>query len=186
MTFLPRVLSSALLCIAGAGCLFGGRNKEGEAYPEMKVSDFGAMQNVASCGRVWIGSTPNQADLDLATRRGVRTVIDATTPFEAPGYDLPGACAALGLEYVCLDVGKDGVGEQNIDAMLGTLAKTDVMPALIFCGSGTRASMMFAIYRVLRQGVPLKTALQDARRAGMKPTAEDFVSTQVEMRMHRL
>jgi protein tyrosine phosphatase (PTP) superfamily phosphohydrolase (DUF442 family) len=54
-------------------------------------------------------------------------------------------------------------------------------PRLIFCGTGGRSAMFFAIHRVVDQGVPLDQALLEARRAGMKPGAPaDFVRRQTE------
>ena len=184
------VLLTALL--AAAGCHTAPDTVATREYggPRVLASDLGAMHNVSVADAVWIGSFPTPADLDLAHRRGIETVIDLSLVEEGRGYDVAGTCAKLGLAYVrvsveCARTGGFGVEtvfvpDTSVDLVLSELRRANARPVLMFCANGTRAAMLFAIWRAVEGGVPLEDALVEGRRAGMKPGApEDFVLRQV-------
>lgn len=152
------------------------------AYPELRAAEFGGMQNVAQCGQVWLGSAPTRGDLELAARRGVRTVIDLSAPTEQLDYDVAAVCRELGLRYESPDLEGDGrLTSEHVDRFLDEMVRGMGAPVLVFCGDGSRSSMLYAIHRVLYEGVPLDEALADARRGGMTPgEQETFVREQVQ------
>ncbi len=151
-------------------------------YPPLESGDFGSMRNVSMCGPIWFGSAPTPEDLDLAARRGVRTIIDLTVPDERGDEDLRPGCHSLEIDY--LDAGLpavDHIGDEAVDLVLSRLGKGESGPILMFCGNGGRCALFVAIYRTVILGVPVEAALVEARHAGMKPGEhEDFVRSQVE------
>ena len=70
--------------------------------------------------------------------------------------------------------------------MLAELRRPERGPVLVFCPDGSRAAMMFAIWRALDEGIGVDDAIVEARRSGMKPGAqESFVRLQVGKRAKR-
>jgi protein tyrosine phosphatase (PTP) superfamily phosphohydrolase (DUF442 family) len=183
-TRLAPAAAALLLCAGLPACRSSDNHSIDEEYPPVETSELGSMNNVSVAGQVWFGGVPSEEDLDLAKRRGIEQVIDLCTTDEQPEYDLATVCVELDLELFQVQlVSEESIGDQLVDQVLGELDRTD-QPKLIFCGTGSRSAMLFAIYRASRQGVPLEQALIEARRAGMKPgQPEEFVRAQVE-RLH--
>jgi hypothetical protein len=154
--------------------------------PRVHAAEFGSMRNVSRVGALWIGSYPSPSDLDLAARRGVDVLIDLSAPCERPTWDLAAACARLGLDRVDVGVASaKRIGDREVDRCLEALRSVGARQALLFCTNGDRAAMFLAIHRAADQGLPLEQALDEARRAGMKPGhSEAFVRAQAE-RLHR-
>ncbi len=169
------------VAFAAPGCASDRSGQEpGVPYPVLEGADFGGMQNVSQCGQVWVGTRPGRNDLELAVRRGVQLVIDATAPGALDMGELRRAAVSLGLQYVA--IGSESVVLQNadVDRFLETIETVGQEPVLVFCDNGGRSAQLLAIFRVIHDGVPLRDALEDARRSGMKPGAdEDFVRGQV-------
>ncbi len=154
-------------------------------WPELREAELGQMANVHVCGPLWFGSAPARADLELAARRGIEVVIDATSPAEALDYDWARVCERLGLEPVDLEVGEEDLDAEQVDFFLGLFGGQSASrlggDVLLYCGNGQRSATLFAIYRVVLLGVPLELAVHEARRAGMKPgEPEQFVRRQVQ------
>lgn len=176
-----RSLCLAALLVLGLGACRGApRAADEPPYPLLQAAELGSMHNVSRSGEVWFGGAPREADLDLAARRGVRRVIDLSTPDEPMECDVAGVSGRLGLAYVAVGRGgEDLYGDAAVDLVLGQLELGE--PALLFCGNGSRCAVFVTIHRVLRHRVPLEQALVDARRAGMKPgIPEAFVRAQVQ------
>ena len=141
---------------------------------------LGDMPNVSVCGDAWLGQTPRPEDLDIAHRRGVRTVISLLRDGNGAADEVEAACERLGLTFVRVDVDEDLPSADEIDRALAALDEPDRGPVLVFCESGARTAQVFAIWRVTRDGVPVAEALEAARRTGMKPGApEDEVRRHV-------
>ncbi len=175
-------LAVALLApLVGVGCrTHSSATIETNASASAHRSTLGSMSNVSEIDGVWIGSRPSPADLDLARRRGIGVAIDLSPPGDDAGFDLPAACATRRIAYLRLDVKKTGVPDETVDRVLAELRRADRGPVLVFCSDGSRAAMMFAIWRALDGGIGVDEAIVEARRSGMKPgVQESFVRLQV-------
>lgn len=183
---LPTSALGALLlgfvALSAPACRGLERDRVASDYPPVEAAELGNMHNVSVSGEIWFGGVPTSEDLDLARRRGITHVIDLCTPEERPDFEVSRACERLG--FACFDPGlvaADAISDQVVDQVLAQLNVDDRGPTLIFCGTGGRSAMFFAVHRVVDQGVPLERALVEARRAGMKPgDSEEFVRAQVE------
>lgn len=173
-------LVGALLTLA-VGCRsLDLREEQEELWPEVVEAELGSMLNVHQCGTFWFGGRPSQEDLDLASRRGVKTIVNATTPTECVEYDLQSVCNGFELGIVDLTVADEGMSDEDVDFFLQQVDGAPEGDVLLFCGNGSRAAALFAIYRATRVGVPVDEAVMEARRAGMRPGApETFVRRQV-------
>lgn len=157
-----------------------GEERSAGGGSELRESELGDMTSVAVCGDVWLGEQPRREHLDIAERRGIRTVI-ALLPPESPAARAVGEqCEALDLRFVAVGDGGELPGDGEVDRALEALADPLRGPALMFCESGARTALVFAVWRVAHDGVPMEDALEAARRCGMKPGCEDVVRAQVE------
>ncbi len=174
----------ALLVALAAGCRTTSEPIVTREYgcPPVLHATLGTMHNVSVSGEFWFGSIPAEPDLDLAERRGIKTVIDISGPSETPEYDVAAACKSLGLRFVAIDLEcRDCLDDVLVDRVLDELRAAHGEPLLLFCANGSRAAMVFAIHRCIDDGVAIEQALTEARRAGMKPgDSENFVKRQVE------
>lgn len=142
---------------------------------------LGQLRGVAYAGAVWIAPLPGKAELELARRRGIVTLLDLSSVAESSGRDLRGACRESSLEYVdARPANEDDPDDALVDRVLDEIARLAPHAVLLVSANATRAAMFFAIHRVLHDGVSLEQALVEARRCGMKAgSCESFVRRQV-------
>jgi len=149
-------------------------------WPELEASSFGEMANVSMCERLWFGGGVTESDVELAFRRGVKRVLDLSFQDDEPAFDLKLACDSYGIELVdaaLLDV--ESLSEEDADLALGIFRDTDSRPLLVLCEAGSNSAAFFALWRVLDHEMPLDLALDEARRAGMRPgVLEEYVRAQ--------
>ncbi len=141
------------------------------------------MHNVSVAGSIWFGGIPSAEDIDLARRRGVARVIALCDPSWRDD-ELVRRCADLNLEFERVPVREgEPVPGGSVESVLQALDAADEKPVLMFCDTGGKSAMFFAIHRVLGGALGLEAALVEARRAGMKPgESEAFVRDQVALR----
>lgn len=169
------VLAPALACPS----VDGGEEDVAERI-ELRDAELGDLASVSVCDDVWLTEAPGPEHLDIAARRGIRTVV-SLLPEELPRELEAGeTCRELGMAFVPIDAEAVPTNE-NVDEVIAALDRRGRGATLLYCESGARSVMVFTVYRVLRLGVPLEQALDDARRAGMKPgESEAFVRKQVD------
>jgi protein tyrosine phosphatase (PTP) superfamily phosphohydrolase (DUF442 family) len=182
-----RALALVLVSFAGSGCHSSvATTLDTSGSTSARRSTLGSMSNVSEVDGVWIGSRPSPADLDLARRRGIGVALDLSPAGDEAGYDLPATCATRRIAYIRLDVKKTGLPDETIERVLAELRRPDRGPVLVFCPDGSRAAMMFAIWRALDGGIGVDEAIVEARRSGMQPgVQESFVRLQVGKRTRR-
>jgi len=177
-----RTLGLLLVATAlAAGCRsLDLREPEEQLWPDVVEAELGSMLNTHQCGVFWVGGRPSEEDLDLANRRGIKTIVNAATPSECVEYDLAKVCSSYELGIIDLGVSDEGITSADVDFFLQQIDGAPEGDVLLFCGNGSRAAMLFAIYRATRVGVPVDEAIVEARRAGMKPgRPEEFIREQV-------
>ncbi|MCA8979599.1 MAG: hypothetical protein H6831_11215 [Planctomycetes bacterium] len=177
------ILTSIVLgsCLALSACRVFREDVVDSSVPAIESADFGRMRNVSRTGDVWFGSAPCADDLDLARRRGIRTVVDLSLPEEDTRCDVRGVSSELGLRYFDLALTREHfLNDETVDLVLAKLGDESAGPFLLFCGSGGRCAMFVAIFRAAQLGVPLDQALEEARHNGMDGGKQaDFVRSQV-------
>jgi protein tyrosine phosphatase (PTP) superfamily phosphohydrolase (DUF442 family) len=179
----PALTILALACCFALGsCRVFHEDAVAVGVPPIESSDFGSMRNVSRTGDVWFGSAPSAEDLDLARRRGIKTVVDLSLPEEESVCDVRGVSSENGLRYFDLALTREHfLNNETVDLVLAKLADPAAAPLLLFCGSGGRCAMFIAIYRATQLGVALDQALEEARFNGMDGGNQaDFVRAQVQ------
>jgi len=122
------------------------------------------MRNVFFAAGIWLGGAPAPEDLDLASRRGVERVVAL---WEGE-YDVQPVCDALGLELLEIDLPDEGdLAPGAVDRIVALLGEAPRRKTLIYSRDGATSATLFAIHRVVNEGMPLTRALGEARRAGM-------------------
>ena len=166
---LPFRLAALALALALGACGSTSTKQDAPKWPELAAAELGSMRNVSVSNGLWIGGSPSEQDLDLASRRGIRRVISLCTRDESPSYDLRTVGQRLGLEVH--EIGprdSDLLGDGCVDRSLSLLSTTGTVKTLMFCLDGSRCAAVFAIHRVVQEGMPLEDALFEARRAGLR------------------
>jgi uncharacterized protein (TIGR01244 family) len=113
----------------------------------------------------WVSGQIRPEDVPELARRGIRTIINNRPDDEEPGQpassDMEAAARAVGLGYRWIPV-VDGLSAGQTEEMAEALAAG---PALIFCGSGTRSTYLWALARSIR-GEAGDTIVRQAAAAG--------------------
>ncbi|MCH2105598.1 MAG: hypothetical protein MK291_03025 [Planctomycetes bacterium] len=151
-------------------------------WAELEAAQFGGLRNVSKCGAVWFGGGITGPDVELAYRRGVRNILDLGFPDEEPDFDLGRACFEHGIDLYDLGLlGAEALTDRNADEALDLFRDEDHHPLLVVCGTGSNSATFFALWRALDHQMPLEEAIEEARRAGMRPgPLEAFIRAQHE------
>ena len=122
--------------------------------------------DVAASGRLGDGAV---GELKSA---GFAAIVDLRSPDEGTDAEKQAATAA-GLRYFNIPIAKGTLVPSG--AQVAELARLfddrGNFPVLVHCASGARAGAMWALYRV-ESGAPAATALEEARRIGVKGERE--------------
>ena len=108
---------------------------------------------------------PDAATLKVFAENGYAAVIDLRTVGEDRGLDEPAVVAGLGMKYVAMPIGRQGITFENAEALDKLLAEFDE-PVLLHCGSSNRVGALLAL-RAARNGASDAEALEIGRRAGL-------------------
>jgi uncharacterized protein (TIGR01244 family) len=170
-----------MLWLALAGCVNTQPRREGGTSELRRETDLGEAL-CFQCGDLYVAGTLDADALATLGRRGVKAVVDLRVGVLEPSDPLRVQARSLELEYLRLPLeDREIPGDEAVDALLEVLDRLRGRQVLMFCERGTRVAILFAIYRVVGQGVGLDQALGEARQIGMKPgPPEDFVREQVE------
>lgn len=170
----PRIPSWLGLLLAGltlAGCQ-SASSTEAAAVVHLEPAKFGGLKSCFQWGEMYLGSVPGPEELELAARRGVGLLLDLR---QSPAQDSALSLQArdLGMEYAHAPIDPEQLSDGEVDRALTALAAAEERPALLFCETGSRAAMVAALFRIERQPDSLERAIEDARRAGMKPGSSE-------------
>ena len=166
--------SRAVPCITSVvvSCLLGACESPEESAPTFETSKLGAMERVHSFDGIYLASQPAPGDLKVAREAGVKTVLNLRRKDEVVDWDEKVVAEGLGLEYDTVPFGvATELTDDVFDETRGILRDTAKRPILVHCASANRVAAVWLAYRVLDDGVPLDTALEEAKAAGLKVTA---------------
>jgi len=108
---------------------------------------------------------PDEAALKVFAERGYKTVIDLRTAGEDRGIDEPAVIDSVGMDYVLLPIGRDGITFDNA-RKLDELIKDADGPVLVHCGSSNRVGALLALRKSL-EGADDETALAYGIEGGL-------------------
>ena len=164
-----------LLVVSLAGCRLSRLADLEKLGPvDLDPAELGEMTNVSAVGDLWLGGGPSAADLELAARRGVKSVIDLCQPGEL-GFDAETVAGANQMAYIGLPIDPGSLRAEDVSAIVGVLEARASAPTLMFSKSGSEAALLFAIYSAATGERTLEESLAEGRRAGMKPGLGELV-----------
>jgi len=148
---------------------FTGSHKLGTlSAPELLNNDGLFQAKFARVGDdVFLAGQPTEKGLREARDRGVKVVVNLRTPEELKniGFDEPAVVSQLGMKYVYLPVrGNDQYpySPETVAKFADALKNADGK-VLLHCTIAWRASHLWAAYLIKMRGVPVETALANAR-----------------------
>lgn len=116
------------------------------------------------------GQPSDEALADIK-KAGFKTVINLRTEEEGSLEEKP-KVEALGLEYHNIPIGSDGINKEHVALFEKILGDSKTHPVFIHCASSNRVGAMWFIHEVLGEGKDEASALEEARKAGLKPNLE--------------
>ncbi len=143
--------------------------------PRVLANDGFAVM-IADAGPVYIAGQPSAKALEEMKAEGVKRVINLRTEAEMANrdvvpFDEAEKLDALGMEYVLIPQGpEETLTPAAVDAFAAAMADADGK-VLVHCGSGVRASHMWAAYLVREKGMDLEAALAQAEAMNLKSEA---------------
>ena len=155
------------ICLAFAGVMACADETQLAAVSSLKV-DLDAVTELGVVNAVEGVSTagqPDEASFKVFAEMGYAAVIDLRTAGEDRGLDEPAVVDALGMDYINLPVGRDGITYANAKALEDAIASYDA-PVLVHCGSANRVGALFALSEFAKSK-DLEKALEAGRAAGL-------------------
>lgn len=131
---------------------------------------------IGDAGPAYIAGQPTEAALGELSAEGVTTVINLRTAAEmananAVPFNEAETVDGLGMDYVLIEQGPDEtINPAALDAFAAAMEGAEGK-VLVHCGSGVRASHMWAAYLVREKGVSMEEALAEAEALNLKSEA---------------
>jgi uncharacterized protein (TIGR01244 family) len=107
---------------------------------------------------------------------GVKAVLNLRTPGEHRAEEEQEAVQKAGLKYFNVPVNYQNPTEANVDEFLRITDDPSNRPMFIHCTAAIRVSAFWMIRRVLRDGMTVDAALEEAKKVGLTqgPHLEEF------------
>lgn len=152
--------------IFGTACLLADEADPG-AVSSLKV-DLDAvveLQQVQPVDGITTAGQPDEASFKVFAENGYAAVIDLRTEGEDRGLDEPAVVEALGMDYINLPIGRDGITFANAQVLMDAIASYDE-PVLVHCGSSNRVGALFAL-DAYSETQDIEMAIEAGRAAGL-------------------
>lgn len=150
----------------GAACSLAGE-QDLTAVSRLKV-DLDAVVElglVKPVDGITAAGQPDEAGFKVFAENGYAAVIDLRTEGEDRGLDEPAVVEGLGMDYVSLPIGRDGITTDNAK-VLGRLIQAYDEPVLVHCGSSNRVGALLAL-KVYADSGDAEMALEMGRAGGL-------------------
>jgi len=108
---------------------------------------------------------------------GVKAVLNLRQPTEHRAEEEQQAVAAAGLKYFNIPVNYQNPSDSDVDQFLKITDDPANRPMFIHCTAAIRVGAFWMIRRVLRDGMSIEAALEEAKKVGFReaPHLDQFV-----------
>ncbi len=157
-----------VLCLIFASLAAVAGDKNLDAISSLKV-DLDAvveLNQVRPVDGVTAAGQPNEAGFKVFADNGYAVVIDLRTAGEDRGLDEAAVVESLGMDYINLPIGRDGITFANAKALQALIQAYD-QPVLVHCASANRVGALFALSEYAESG-DAEAAIEAGRAAGLK------------------
>ena len=127
-------------------------------------------------GEFAIGDQPDAGQLAGLRALGFRAIVNLRHPHEHAEAREADDARSSGLRYFNLPVGYHPLREETVDAFLRLTDDPGNRPTFIHCTGRVRASALWMIRRVLRDGWSIDAAQAEALRLGLGRATSDFAA----------
>jgi uncharacterized protein (TIGR01244 family) len=128
---------------------------------------------IALTEKLFVSPQINVETVRAAAERGVSLIVnnrpEGESPDQTPGESIESAASAAGMTYAAIPVTHAGFAPWQLDALDEALANNGEGKALLYCRSGTRSTLLWALARA-RAGDDLETIAATAAAAGYDVT----------------
>jgi uncharacterized protein (TIGR01244 family) len=135
-----------------------------EPLPKFQPGRFDSMFAKIT-DRVFAAPQIGLAEVAAAKAQGIALIInnrpEGETDDQTPGDEIEAATRAAGMDYVAIPVTHAGFSEWQVQAMAKALEESPG-PALAYCRSGTRSTLLWALAEASRGADPDVLAAQAA------------------------
>ncbi len=143
----------------------------GQAAPQKKISkvkatELGNTHNVHVCGDLHFAGQFTPEDVEKIKARGIKRIITLRGEDEIE-WDEKALVEKAGLEFVRVQFRKPNSLSDEVFHKIRALLESEPN-TLLHCGGANRVGGVWLPYRVLDEGVPLETAIKEAREIGLE------------------
>ena len=130
------------------------------------------------------GGQPQMEHFARLKQAGVKAVLNLRQPSEHTAVEEQQAVEAAGLKYFNIPVNYRQPDAAHVDEFLRITDDPSNRPMFIHCTAAIRVGAFWMIRRVLRDGMEVERALEEARRVGLRdaPHLEDFARAYIARR----
>ena len=158
---------SLFLCLILASLVALAGDKNLDAVSSLKV-DLDAvveLNQVRPVDGVTTAGQPDEAGFKVFADNGYAAVIDLRTAGEDRGLEEATVVESLGMDYINLPIGRDGITFANASALQALIQAYDG-PVLVHCASANRVGALFALSE-FAESEDGEAALEAGRAAGL-------------------
>ena len=168
------LLPLLLALLIQTGCQSDGPSQAKVAPVE--PTQCGDVKNMHRVGDLYVAGGVTPSDYPLLKDLGIKTILNLRQEDETPGINSAKLAKANGIMHVRIPwKGPDQLSDDRLDAMREVLRGAE-RPILFHCGSANRVSAGWLAYRVLDEGVELKTAITEAKTFGLRTAAYETIT----------
>jgi len=151
--------------------------------PMLSAAELGTTNAVHTFDTTLLAGQPSAADLALAAKQGTKTVITLRGENEID-WDESAAVKELGLTFHRFAIRSPETLTNDIfEQTLQLLNDKKTGPVLLHCASANRVGAIWLAHRVVNDGIPIKTATEEAKLVGLKsPGLEARALAYIEQR----
>jgi uncharacterized protein (TIGR01244 family) len=175
--FAWTIFVSFALLLAAAACT------QAEEKASLDRADLGSVKPLHVIDGIYLAGQPATDDLERFKQRGVETVISLRPKTELD-WDEAEAARQHGLNFHLIPFRKpDSLTDGVFDKVRRLLAARDGKPILLHCSSANRVGAVWIPYRVLDCGISYESALEEAKKIGLRtepyiPKAKKYIQKQ--------
>jgi uncharacterized protein (TIGR01244 family) len=127
------------------------------------------------------GGQPRPEHFAMLKADGVKAVLNLRQPSEHRAEEEQEAVKAAGLKYFNIPVSYQNPSDADVDQFLKITDDPANRPMFIHCTAAIRVGAFWAIRRVLRDGMTIDAALEEAKKVGLReaPHLEQFVQAYI-------
>jgi uncharacterized protein (TIGR01244 family) len=113
------------------------------------------------------GGQPRPEHFAALKARGVKAVLNLRQPSEHQAAEEQAAVREAGLKYFNIPVNYQAPAPENVDEFLRITDDPANRPMFVHCTAAIRVGAFWMIRRVLRDGMSVDAALEEARKVGL-------------------